>query len=178
MVGGRTYVQTFNIKMDPRVKTPAAVIAQTHATAVSLFDAIARDSAIVERATLARGQLRDVRGRVSDATLGGAIDSFDQALIALVGQGGGGRGGGRGRGGGGAGVQPTFRSISGELSTLLALLEEADAEPTTQAMTAVRNAQREFAALVSRWGRLRTTELVALNAKLRAAGQPTIALEP
>ena len=30
--------------MDPRVKTPAAVIAQTHATAVALFDAIARDS--------------------------------------------------------------------------------------------------------------------------------------
>ena len=177
-VGGKTYVQTFTIKMDPRVKTPAAVIAQTHATAVSLFDAIARDSGVVEQATRARNQLRDARGRVSDATLGGAIDSFDQALVALVGQGGGGgRGGGRGRGGA-PGAQPTFRSIAGELSTLLALVEEADVEPTTQAMAAVRNAQRDFASLVSRWVRLRTTELAALNAKLRAAGQATIALEP
>ena len=65
-----------------------------------------------------------------------------------------------------------------ELSTVLALVEEADVEPTTQAMAAVRNAQRDFASLVSRWSRLRTTELAALNAKLRAAGQATIGLEP
>jgi hypothetical protein len=45
-------------------------------------------------------------------------------------------------------------------------------------MTAVRNAQRDFASLNARWARLRTTELAALNAKLRAAGQQPIAIEP
>jgi hypothetical protein len=179
MVGGKTYVQAFTIKMDPRVKTPATIIAQTHATAVALFDAIARDSAIVARADVARNQLREARGRSSDASLGSAIDAFDAALVAIVGQGGGGgRGGGRGRGGGGAAGEPTYRSINAELSTLLALLEQADAEPTTQAMTAVRNAQRDFAALNTRWARLRTTDLVALNAKLRGAGQQPIVIEP
>jgi len=178
IVGGKTYVQTFNIKMDPRVKTPATVIAQSHLTAVALFDAIARDSAIVARADAARNQLREARGRSSDL-LGGAIDAFDAALVALVGQGAGGaRGGGRGRGGGAPGAQTTFRSIDGELLTLLALLEQSDGEPTTQAMTAVRNAQRDFASLTARWARLRTTDLVALNAKLRAAGQQPIVLEP
>jgi photosystem II stability/assembly factor-like uncharacterized protein len=177
-IGGKTYVQTFTIKMDPRVKTPAAVIAQTHMTAVALFDAIARDSAIVERSVAARGQLREARGKSSDATLAAAIDAFDQAVAALVGQGGGGgRGGGRGRGGAG-GASPTFRSITGDLSTLLALLEDADVEPTTQAMTAVRNAQRDVASLVSRWNQLRTVDLAALNTKLRAAGQPAIQIEP
>ena len=95
IVGGKTYVQTFNIKMDPRVKTPAAVIAQTHATAVALFDAIARDSIVVARADAARNQLREARARSNDG-LGGAIVAFDTALVAIVGQGGG--GGGRGGG--------------------------------------------------------------------------------
>jgi len=45
-------------------------------------------------------------------------------------------------------------------------------------MTAVRNVQRDFASLNARWARLRTTDLVALNAKLRAAGQQPIVIEP
>ena len=36
----------------------------------------------------------------------------------------------------------------------------------------------QFASLNARWARLRTTDLVALNAKLRAAGQPPIVIEP
>src|SRR6185295_4619358 len=105
-VGGKVYVQTFIIKMDPRIKTPAAVIAQTHATAVALFDAITRDSAIVARADAARNRLREARARSNDAALGGAIDALDATLVAVVGQGGGGgRGGGRGRGGGAPGAQ-------------------------------------------------------------------------
>jgi hypothetical protein len=136
-VGGKIYVQTFNIKMDPRVKTPAAVIAQTHATAVALFDAIARDSVVVARADAARNQLREARARSNDG-LGGAIVAFDTALVAIVGQGGGGggRGGGRGRGGGAPGAQPTARS------TQLACWRHRGgrAEPTTQ-LTAVRSAR-------------------------------------
>jgi hypothetical protein len=104
--------------MDPRVKTPAAIIAQTHATGCrTMFDAIARDSAIVARADAARNQLREARSKTSG--LGDAIDAFDAALVAIVGQGGGGgRGGGRGRGGGGAAAEPTYRAINAELSTL------------------------------------------------------------
>ena len=41
----RSYSQTLTIRMDPRVKTPPAAIAQEHAMAMSLFDAIALDSA-------------------------------------------------------------------------------------------------------------------------------------
>ncbi len=54
--------QPLTIKMDPRVKTPAAALAQTHAMAVRLFDAIARDSAVADRARVAaRPAARDTR---------------------------------------------------------------------------------------------------------------------
>ena len=178
-VGGKSYSQTFTVRMDPRIKLPAAVIAQNHATSLALYDAIARDSALVDRATAVRARLRDARSKVSDGSVTSAIDAFEASIGAVVGQGGGGgRGGGRGGGGGGASATPTLRSITGELMTLFNFLEDADAEPTTQAAAAIRAAQREFVALESRWARIRTTDLAALNAKLRAAGQPPITIEP
>jgi hypothetical protein len=174
-IGGKTYSQSFTVKMDPRIKVPATVIAQNHTTSLALYDAMARDSAIVEHATATRARLRDLRGKVSDASLTSAIDAFDASIGAIVGQGGG---GGRGGRGGAGAAQTTFRSINGELMTLFNLLEDADAELTTQAAAAVTSARRDFSALESRWAKIRTTDLAALNARLRAAGQPAIAIDP
>jgi len=156
------------------------VIAQEHALAVALFDDIARDSAIVAQVRALQTPLHAVRDRANNATLTEAINTYDEKLNGLAGQGGGGgrRGGGGGRGRGGAGAQPSFSSINGELLSMLALLEGADAEPTTQALAAVRGTQRDFDALVARWNALRTTDLNALNAKLRAAGQQTVSISP
>ena len=150
-----------------------------HALAVALFDDMARDSAIVAQARALQTQLREVRDRANNATLTEAINAYDEKLNALAGQGGGGRrGGGGGRGRGGAGGAPSFSSINGELLSMMELLEEADAEPTTQALAAVRGTQRDFDALVARWNALRTTDLTALNAKLRAAGQRDVSISP
>ena len=60
--------------------------------------------------------------------------------------------------------------------SLLNLIEDADAEPTSQAAAAVTKTEQEFAGLTSRWNTLRTTELSALNAKLKAAGQEPLAI--
>lgn len=184
--GGKSYTQPLTVKTDPRIKTPPAVLAQTHALAVSLFDAIARDSSIVAQARKLQGDLRAVRDRANNAGLTSGIAAFDEQLTALVGQGGGGRrggggaapapGGGRGRGG--PGTQPSLSSITGELLSLMALLEGADAEPTAQALAAVRAAQRDFDLLVSRWSTLTGAELAVLNGKLRAAGQQPVSIVP
>jgi hypothetical protein len=178
--GGKSYTAPLTIKMDPRVKTPAAALAQAHAMAVRLYDDIARDSAIAERARVARDQLRAARDRASgNSAVVDAITAFDQQIGAVVGQGGGGgRRGGGGRGRGGAPGQATFASINGDLMTLLTLLEDADAEPTTQDTAAVTRLDQEYAALMSRWTALRTTELASLNTKLRAAGQQAITIAP
>jgi hypothetical protein len=59
---------------------------------------------------------------------------------------------------------------------MMNLLEEADVEPTTQAKAAVQRTARDYDSLVARWTALIGTELPALNAKLKAAGQPAIAV--
>ena len=128
-----------------------------------------------------RAQLRAARDRANNPSVTEAVNAYDEKLVAVAGQGGGGGrrggggGGGGGRGRGGASAGPSFASINGELMTLLTLIEDADAEPTTQATAAVRAVQHDFDALWARWTALRTTELAALNAKLKAAGQPAIA---
>jgi hypothetical protein len=174
-VGGKSYTQPLTIKMDPRVKTPAAALTQAHAMSVRLYDAVARDSAIMEQAQTLRGKLRDARTRAAnDAAIAQAIDAFTQRLNAIAGQPAGGGRGGRGGGGG----QPTVASVNGELLSLLNLIEDSDAAPTTQATSAVQAAERVFAGLTSRWELLRTRELAELNAKLQAAGQPIISVSP
>jgi hypothetical protein len=64
------------------------------------------------------------------------------------------------------------------LLSLLNTVEDSDAEPTTQVVAAVQAAQKEFSSLVARWNAIQTTELAALNTKLRAAGQQPIAIAP
>jgi hypothetical protein len=176
--GGKTYEKPLTVKMDPRIKTPAMAIAQGHAMAVALFDDMTRDSVIVAQARAVQTRLHEARDRANNATLTEAVNAYDEKLNALVGQSGGGRRGGGGRGRGGAGGTPSFSSINGTLLSMMELLEEADAEPTTQALAAVRGTQRDFDALVARWNALRTTDLTALNAKLRAAGQREVSLSP
>jgi photosystem II stability/assembly factor-like uncharacterized protein len=162
-VDGQAFTQPLLIKMDPRVKTPPAAIARTHAITRRLYDAIRRDSTIVAQFGSLRSQLAAAKQNASAVD---AANAFEQKLNALAGQGGGGRGG---RGGGGGG-QPSFASITGDLTTVISVLEGADVTPTTQALAAAARAEREFAALLARWDAVRTTDLSALNARLRQLG--------
>ena len=161
--------------MDPRVTTPRAGLQRAHLLALTLFDAIAQDSTITARVRTLREQLTVVRTRVRDSSLTKAISLIDDKLVALAG-GGGARGGGGAPGAAAAGF--TLTSMRGELLTLMNLLEEADAEPTTAQETAVQKAQTDFAALVARWKSVRTTEMAVLNAQLRRVGEQAITAPP
>src|SRR5262249_37727774 len=128
VVGGKTYAQPLAVRMDPRVKTPAASIASEHAMAVSLFDAIRADSVIVAQANALHGSIAAARRNESaarDEGLMAALATLEDSVNAVAGQGGG---GGRrgGRGGGRGAASPTAGSLSGELLPLMQLLEDAD----------------------------------------------------
>ncbi|HVX38712.1 MAG TPA: hypothetical protein VHB25_03980, partial [Gemmatimonadaceae bacterium] len=164
-IGGHSYIQPLTITMDPRVKTPPAEIARMHATAVTLYDDIAKDSAATAAAHTLQARVAAVS--VSDASAKAALAAFEDKLSALVGQSGGGRRGGRGRGGA---AQPSLGSMSGDLLGMMQTIEQSDMAPTSQTMQAVARTEQDFAGVMARWNALRTTELAAVNAKLKAAG--------
>ncbi len=167
-VRGQQYVQPLRIVMDPRVKVAPAALKESHAWAVSLFDAMNRDSVIGGQLKAVRAQARGLHEGAAGASWVPALDAYDAKLGELQGAGGGGRRGGGARRG--APVAPTLSSAGDEMLTLMNLLEAADAEPTLVQRSAVRSTLADVAALEARWEALHGSELQAVNAAMRKAG--------
>ncbi len=67
--------------------------------------------------------------------------------------------------------------MNGALSQLLQVLQGADVPPTTQAVAAVADRNRAFAALMQRWTALKDQDLTNLNAQLKQANLPAVTLQ-
>ena len=172
-VDGASYTQPLTLKLDPRVKMPAATVTQVVALTRDLYTSAeaAHDAYATARALATK----------LDAVSGPDIVAFRAQLDSIAppqAQGRGGRGGfGGGRGGpGGAGgaAAPTLTGVSGALMAAATSLQDADMAPTASRLDAAATAKADAAALMKKWTSLRTTGLAALNAKRKAAGQPTV----
>lgn len=87
-------------------------------------------------------------------------------------------GGPLGPGGPGAAGSPdTLSGIGSSLNALMSMLQAADVAPTTQLASAVAERRKTLRALFDKWESLRTRELAALNAVLKEAKLPEIALD-
>jgi photosystem II stability/assembly factor-like uncharacterized protein len=167
-VDGESYTQPLMVKMDPRVKTTPEQLAAQHALEMRLTDDISR-------AGEAQNALRQIRTQLRAATqsaqgsLAQAISAFDAKAQAIAGQGGGGRGGG-GRGAVAAGGEQSLGLLSGELGGVYSSVGASDFAPTITQTEAVAEAERSLTLVMARWAALRTKDLPALNAQLRAAG--------
>lgn len=185
IVHGTSYTQTFTVRMDPRVKTPAAALQLQYTLSLGLYDAgNARLGAAGQISDL-RAQLRDRKAQ-SNGEVGAVIDALDTQLAALGGAGGGrgGRGGGGGAaaadGGRGAGAPPTetFSSIAGTFDGPLNVLQDADEPPTAAVVAAARERLAAYDALKRRWEAVQKVGVSALNAKLKAAGLTDVVVKP
>jgi photosystem II stability/assembly factor-like uncharacterized protein len=170
-VGGKSFTQPLAVRMDPRVKTPIADLQQQFATAQQLVVRIREDSIALAQVRALRAELRAARER-GGASVADAISSLDDKAAALEGAGGGGRGGG-GRGGRGSGGS-SFSSINGELTLLYGIVHGSDRAPTTQALAAVADAQRQLSLLLASWSQLQAKDVPAVSAQLERVGLPRL----
>jgi photosystem II stability/assembly factor-like uncharacterized protein len=142
-VDGRTYTQTFTLKMDPRVSITPAALAQQ-------FNLSQQLSTIMRRTRAAIEEIRDTRARLPKDDAGAKLDG---ELAELSG------GGGRRRGGGGGGARggavESLPALNGAASGLFEVIEGADASPTPQAAAAVRELSETAARQLARWEQLR-----------------------
>jgi photosystem II stability/assembly factor-like uncharacterized protein len=175
-VNGKTYTQPIVVRQDPRVRTPPLAMQQVYSLSKAAYDG----------AVAAQGAARDartMRERIAKLQAGAsgpaadALAAFDKKLEALIGQP---AGSGRGRGQGGRGAAPTpdqpgtLNSAGAALADVMNSLQSADVQPTTVQLNAIAAARADASRVMARWNGLRTTELSALNATLRAAGLGTI----
>jgi hypothetical protein len=172
MVNGQSYTQPLTVKMDPRVKTSSEDLAQQHAIAMRCYEGLKQVRDALGQIRKLRSQLRDLRGRAGDGALVDAITAFERKAAALEGAGGGFRGGGGGAGAGSG--EPSLSRMSGELLGLMGLVEGADVKPTTQAIAASLQVQRNLEQVFTRWNEIKDKDLKLLNEQLAKAGLPTL----
>ena len=168
-VDGVRREQRLVVRMDPRVKTPSPALLQMFTLSRTLDSAIADAADGVTRVHALRAQVRTLRTASGAAAVADALTAFDTKLAALEGPGGG-FGGGGGGGGRGAAADDSFARLRGELAQLFSTVEDADAAPTSQVVTAVGEKRRALAGVLARWQAVRATDLPAMNAQLRQAG--------
>jgi hypothetical protein len=151
-----------------------------------MYDGILESKAVLQKMRALRGHIKKSREAAakaqSPAEVAEALAAFDKKAAALDGGAGsasgpGGMGGQTGTGGPrAAGAPDSLSSISGSLNSLMNMLQEADAAPTSQLIAAVTERRQALRALLDKWESLRTRELAALNSVLKAANLPEIAI--
>jgi photosystem II stability/assembly factor-like uncharacterized protein len=153
--GGKSYTQPLILRMDPRVKVPAAVLIQQHTLSVQLSEGLRQDFEALEAVRALRARVREIRDKAPQGPLAAALAEFDRAATAIENA---------------AGPAESLSRLNGELATLYAIVQDVDAAPTTQTLAAIAEKQAALAAVLARWNTLRTSDLAALNARLHAAG--------
>lgn len=167
-VDGTRYTQPLTVRMDPRVKTPAAALRQQSTLSMALYRAMLGGADKLARIKALREQLA-ARKAGASAENASAIDALDHKLQALEGPRGRGAFGAASSGGG-----DSFGALSSQLLSVIGVLQGADGVPTSQAVAAAGDRERRSAALVATFDRIVRADLPALNAKLTAAGAPPI----
>ncbi|MGI8496796.1 MAG: WD40/YVTN/BNR-like repeat-containing protein, partial [Gemmatimonadaceae bacterium] len=167
-VGGRSFTQPLVVKMDPRVRTPASGLTQRFALALRLHTELREDWMALKEVQSLREELRRLRGRAQEA-VAETIAKLDDRLAALVGSGGAGRGGGG---------DENLTRLNAELIAVYNVIEGADATPTTQAVAGAARLQTILSGQLAKWREIRTQDLPALNAQLKAADLPAVGGEP
>jgi hypothetical protein len=181
--GGKSYSQPITVQQDPRVTTPQAVMQQVYA----LTDAMYFGAVDAQEASAAAASMREQAGKIqAQGAAGETLAAFIRQLAALEGQpqavAGGGRGGGTGGGGRGeagpVAAANTLRSVATLLASQMNAMQAADVAPTSNTLAAVTAALRAGDEVMARWAALRSKDLPALNATLKAAGLPAIGGRP
>jgi photosystem II stability/assembly factor-like uncharacterized protein len=182
-VNGKTYSQPIVVKQDPRVKTPALVMQQIYTLSKSTYYGALDAQNAAKQAQAVRGEIARLRAQASGAVVD-VVAALDQKLAALAptpqpsenGRGGrGGRGDGAGgRGGDLAAAPDSLAAASAALAGVMNLLQGADVRPTTVQLDAIANARATASKAMTKWTAIKTVDLPALNAKLKAAGLPVV----
>ena len=173
-VKGKAYSQPLVVKMDPRVKTPAAGILQQSTLSKRLYDGIVEMQTASQQVRELRQLIGEIRPKAPQS-LAQTLAAFDETAAALAGAAPGGRGAVPGGGRGGASAPDTLLGASGAASQAMSLLQGADRTPTAAVVALASDAAKALAAMRTKLTALKA-DLAKVNAQLKAAGLPEMTL--
>ena len=174
-VDGKTFTQPLVVKLDPRVKVPPLGLEAQLAAALPAAARVKELSPEVVKGTAMEKQLKELAGKAKDnPALAAALGDFSGRLAALLGPPAPNYG---------APVFPletdqtSLRHLLAGFTEVLAAVESADAAPTVEQQSALREDEKTFAITMPEWKKL-LAGLPALNAQLKQAGLAEITTSP
>jgi hypothetical protein len=174
---GKSSSQPLTIKMDPRVKATQAELVRQFVLASRLAARLGEVSSSMQQAGELRKQI-EARKKESNgnaelqetlAALQKKIEVLDEADsnpefglfgLAVPGE-----------------VNPPLPKIATALTGMLAIVESADAAPTTDAVTASEKWDTSARAALARWTALQKEEIVSVNAFLQKANLKSLKID-
>jgi hypothetical protein len=170
-VGGQTYTQSLNIKMDPRVKASPEDLKAQFEMEMKIVDEMHRDFQALVQVRSLRKKLKELQAQ-GKPKLQAAIADLDKKAAELEGAPGG--------------YGATFLStpegrglarLNTALKNLLGIIDSADADPTSQAVATFAEVQKALADQLARWREIQNTDVQALNRELKQARMAVIDLK-
>ncbi len=168
-VDGKAYSQALTLRLDPRVTTPPAGIAKMFEISMRCYENIGQVRVAQAELRTLREQLKALTTRAGSNPIAKTIDDFDKKVAALE---------GRTAGLDFFGVsnrEPGLAGLSNGFLSLMNLVEAADVMPTTQAIAAADELQRNLNEVLARWAEIKRNDVKTLNDQLHTAGLSGIA---
>jgi hypothetical protein len=167
--GGKSFTQTLEVRMDPRVKTPPQELRRQFELDQKIADALHKDYEALRQVRSLRSQLKSLSGQAAVAK---SAADLEAKAAAIEGE----------EGGYGASYlsRPEGRSLSrlnSGLAAILSALDTADAAPTTQELAMFTEVEKALEEQLSAWGQLKSKDLPELNQQLKKTGLPPIDLQ-
>jgi photosystem II stability/assembly factor-like uncharacterized protein len=166
---GKSYTQPLTLKLDPRVRTPAAGLARLVTLTRTMYQGARTSHEAHERARALVARL--------DSLQGGEVAAYKTQVEAIAPAPEKGKTDGPpARGTEKAPEAETLKSVSDAMLRAAMAMQNADVTPTAREVAACDRGEAHFRVVIQRWTVLETTGLAALNAKRRAAGQSPVSV--
>jgi photosystem II stability/assembly factor-like uncharacterized protein len=168
-VGGKSFTQMLDVRMDPRVKTSPEDLRRQFELDQKIADALHKDYEALQQVRSLRSQLKSLTGQAAiakpaaeleakAASLEGEHGSHDALYLST----------------------PEGRSLSRlnrGFAAVISALDSADAAPTTQEVAMVAELEKALDEQVSAWNQLKSKDIPELDDQLKKAGLPRIDLQ-
>jgi hypothetical protein len=160
-INGKSYTAPLVVQMDPRAKATAADLERQFALEMRLASMLTDSSLAIMQAKSIREQLQKLKQPMSDS-----IKAFDQKLTTIL------------EGSGDAATkEPALSQVNEDVAGLYGAVGQASAAPTAAQQNAAAAAEHDLGIVMKVWNQLKATDLAAINAQLKSAGQAEIRLE-
>jgi photosystem II stability/assembly factor-like uncharacterized protein len=143
-VDGKSYSETFTIKMDPRVKTSIADLQKQHDLSLQAYEGRKICLQILKeiRAFRAKMQAQMNMALSKDAKI---FDPLEKEAAVLESTPPGSN-------------EPSFGRLNNAFASIFSTLQDADRPATTQVVAALKDALQQLGQLETRWGKIKATE--------------------